>query len=399
MWGDGRAVSARGRSSCLRGGPVTDLFADIVGQEMAVSMLTRALEQGASHAYLFSGPSGVGKSEAAIAFAAGLACANGGCGVCSTCRRVFEGLHPDVEVVAPEGNFIRKEEITDINLHAAYRPYEARAKVYVFLEADSFNAEAANAFLKTLEEPPGHVHFILVTDRTERLLPTIASRCLPVTFSSVSVPAVATDLAGRFGTPPEEAALIARLSGGDLAYARELATTESARRQRDRLLDLARDLPAAGLMDTQVALDEIMATVESRSRERAEDLENELVRALEWAGDARTKSWLKKRHEERTKRQRRRLHTKGLQTVARVFAGWYRDLALVSAGAEEGVLNQDRLDDLRVGAPQGSLLGYTQAVMAVGKAQERLRYNVDARCAISDMFRSIKEALAQWPRS
>ena len=378
---------------------MTGLFADIVGQEMAVSMLTRALEQGASHAYLFSGPTGVGKSEAAIAFAAGLACADKGCGACSTCRRVLEGLHPDVEVVAPEGNFIRKEEITEINLHAAYRPYEARAKAYVFLEADSFNAEAANAFLKTLEEPPGHVHFILVTDRPERLLPTIASRCLPVSFSPVPAPTIAADLTGRFGMPPEEAALTARVAGGDLAYARELATTESARRQRDQLLDLARDLPGAGLMDTQVALDEIMATVERRSGERVQDLEKELEQALEWAGDARTKSWLKKRHEDSLKRQQRRLRTKGLQTVTRVFAGWYRDLALVSAGAEEGVLNQDRLDDLRTAASQGSLLGYTQAVMAVGKAQERLRYNVDARCAIGDMFRSIKEALTQWPRS
>ncbi|MBN1321058.1 MAG: AAA family ATPase [Thermoleophilia bacterium] len=378
---------------------MTSLFADIVGQEMAVSMLTRALEQGASHAYLFSGPPGVGKSDAALAFAAGLACADGGCGTCSTCRRVLEGLHPDVEVVAPEGNFIRKEQITEINLHAAYRPYEARAKVYIFLEADSFNAEAANAFLKTLEEPPGHVHFILVTDRPERLLPTIVSRCQPLTFSSTPAPAIATDLTGRFGTPPEEAVLIARVAGGDLAYARELATTESARRQRDQLLDLARDLPGAGLMDTQVALDEIMATVGSRAGERTKDLEREIERALEWAGDARTRSWLKKRHEEKVKRQQRRLHTKGLQTVTRVFAGWFRDLALVSAGAEEGVLNQDRLDDLRAAASQGNLLGYTQAVMAVGKAQERLRYNVDARCAIGDMFRSIKEALTQWPRS
>jgi len=243
------------------------------------------------------------------------------------------------------------------------------------------------------------VHFILVTDRPERLLPTIASRCLPVSFSPVPAPTIAADLTGRFGMPPEEAALTARVAGGDLAYARELATTESARRQRDQLLDLARDLPGAGLMDTQVALDEIMATVERRSGERVQDLEKELEQALEWAGDARTKSWLKKRHEDSLKRQQRRLRTKGLQTVTRVFAGWYRDLALVAAGAEEGVLNQDRLDDLRTAASQGSLLGYTQAVMAVGKAQERLRYNVDARCAIGDMFRSIKEALTQWPRS
>ena len=216
------------------------LFADIIGQEMAVSLLTRALEQGASHAYLLSGPPGVGKTEAALAFAAGLACPEGGCGACTTCRRVKEGLHPDIEIVAPEGNFIRKEEITEINLHAAYRPYEARAKVYVFLDADSFNAEAANAFLKTLEEPPGHVHFILVTDRPERLLPTIASRCQLVAFSSVAGPVIAADLSNRLGLSAERASLLARVAGGNLSYARELAVSESARRQRDVLLDLAR---------------------------------------------------------------------------------------------------------------------------------------------------------------
>lgn len=377
---------------------MTGLFSEIVGQQMAVSLLTRALEQGASHAYLFSGPPGVGKSEAALAFAAGLTCADGGCGVCSTCRRVLEGLHPDVEVIAPEGNFIRKDEITEINLHAVYRPYEARAKVYIFLEADSFNAEAANAFLKTLEEPPPHVHFVLVTDRPERLLPTIASRCQPVAFSPVPVRAIASDLVSRFDLSEEDAHLVARVAGGDLTYARELATSESAGRQRDQLLDLARDLPGAGLMDTQVALDEVMAAVQSRAGERAQDLEEEFKRAMEWAGDARTRNWLEKRHKEKVKRRERRLQTQGLQTVTRVFAGWYRDLALASAGAEEAVLNQDRLEELRAAALPGAIAGYTRAVMAVRKAQERLRYNVDARCAIGDMFRSIKEALIQWPR-
>ncbi|OFW61875.1 MAG: hypothetical protein A2133_02690 [Actinobacteria bacterium RBG_16_64_13] len=372
---------------------MSSLFADIVGQQMAVSLLTRALEQGAAHAYLFSGPPGVGKTEAALAFAAGLACPDDGCGDCHTCRRVLEGLHPDVEIVSPEGNFIRKEDITEINLHAVYRPYEARAKVYVFLEADNFNIEAANAFLKTLEEPPAHVHFILVTDRPERLLPTIVSRCQPVTFSRVPTPALAADLMSRHGLPSSDAWLLARVAGGNLSYARELVKSESARRERGLLLDLARDLPRASLMDTQVALDEVMATVEGRSGERAQDLEQEYERALEWAGDARTKSWLKKRHEDKVKRQQRRLHTLGLQTVTRVFAGWYRDLALVAVGAGTAALNQDRLEELRAMASQDGLRGYTQAIMAVRKAQERLRYNVDARCTIEDMFRAIKEAL------
>lgn len=377
---------------------MSTLFDTIVGQPMAVSLLSRALEQGASHAYLFSGPPGSGKTEAALAFAAGLACSDRGCGACQTCRRVLEGLHPDVEVIAPEGNYIRKEEITEINLHAAYRPYEARAKVYVFLEADSFNAEAANAFLKTLEEPPGHVHFILVTDRPEKVLPTISSRCQPVVFTAVPTPALAADLMQRYGLSETEALLTARVAGGNLSCARELVTSESARRERGLLLDMARDLPGFGLMQMQVALGDLLASIEARAAEQAAGLGPELDRALEWAGDARTKAWIKKRHEEKAKRRQRRAYTRGLHNATRVFAGWYRDLALVAAGADAAVLNQDRLDDLREAANPKALHAYTQAISAVTKAEDRLRYNVDARLTIGNMFHSIKEALTQWPK-
>jgi DNA polymerase-3 subunit delta' len=306
---------------------------------------------------------------------------------------VQEGLHPDVEIVAPEGNFIRKEEITEINMHAVYRPFEARSKVYIFLEAENFNIEAANAFLKTLEEPPPHVFFILVTDHQERLLPTIVSRCQHVAFSHVPLPVVTKDLTSRFGLTPEQAEVYARAAGGNLSYARELATSESARRQREQLLDLARDLPVANLLDSQAAVDEVIAAVERRAQERVARLDRELDKAMEWAGDARTRNWLKKRHDERVKRQQRRLNTQGLHAVTTTYAGWYRDLAAVSAGAEDAVLNQDRLDELRLGARAEGLPSYTRALLAIKQAQERLRYNVDARCAIDDMFRSIKEAL------
>jgi DNA polymerase-3 subunit delta' len=372
---------------------VADLFADIVGQRLAVSLLRRSLEQGASHAYLLYGPPGAGKSEAAVAFAAGLTCADNGCGECGTCRRVLDGVHPDVEVVAPEGNFILLQQILAIGHDSVYQLREGQAKTWIIQEAESLNEQAANAFLKTLEEPPAHVHFILVTDRPERLKPTVVSRCQPVAFSPVPIPMLIADLVHRYGLAESEAALLARVSAGNLAHARELATSDSARRQRAGLLDLARDLPGLGLLSTQVAADELMATVEARASERAGELETELTRALEWAGDARTKAWFKKRHEESVKRQQRRSVTSGLQTATRTLAGWYRDLALVSVGAEEGVQSQDRLQELRANALPGRARAYTRAVEAVGKAQERLRYNVDARCAVGVMFQDIKEAL------
>ena len=318
-------------------------------------MLTRALEQGASHAYLFSGPPGVGKTEAALAFAAGLACPDGrlrrlrhlppgpgGAPSRHRDRRSRGELHP-------QGGDHRDQPPRRL---PALR---GRAKVYIFLEADNFNIEAANAFLKTLEEPPGHVHFILVTDRPERLLPTIASRCQLVSFSSVAAPAIAADLAEPLRPAP---------AGGG-------APRPSGRRESELCPGaghVGRRPPSAGRAARPGAGPTAGRTARHRDRPRrghrqrggprsggGPEIKAELKRALEWAGDARTRKWLEKRSEDKIKRQQRRLRTRrAFSTLTRVFAGWYRDLALVSAGAEDGVLNQDRLGELRaVVRPEG----------------------------------------------
>lgn len=372
------------------------LFANIVGQKLAVSLLTRALEEGASHAYLFAGPPGVGKADAALAFAAGLVCPARGCGTCDICRRVQAGLHPDVRIVAPEANEIRVETIRDgIVPDAPKRPFEleSRAKVYLLLDAERLNEEAAGAFLKTLEEPPPHVHFILVTDRPERLPSTILSRCQLVPFSLVPTPAIVDDLRERLGVPPARAELWARVAAGDLSYARDLASNERARRQRERLLDLARDLPEAAPLDLESALDEIMGTIEIRAAERAAELEQERDKRLQWVSNARDRAWVEKTYDELLRRQKRRQVSLGLQTVVQVFGGWYRDLAMLAAGAEEAVLNRDRIEELRIFALADSIPSYLAAVACARRTQERLRYNVDARFALADMFLAIKEAL------
>ena len=369
------------------------LLEDIVGQELAVSILARALAQGASHAYLFTGPAGVGKSEAALAFAAGLACREGGCGTCTTCRRALEGLHPDVEMVAPAGSSIMIDQISEINSHVAYRPFEARAKVYVLFEVETMNQQAANAFLRTLEEPPPHVHFILVSNAAERMLPTIASRCQHVPFTRTPTPLIAEHLERRYGLTKDDARLYSLVAQGSLAYARELATSAEARERRRRLIESASTLPEAGLLATERMLDETLLAVEKRADHQVEGLDAKRDKALDWEGDASTRSWINKMHDQRVRRERRRAVGMGLEEVTGTFAGWYRDMAASSVGAEDAVLNQDYLPQLHLEAPPGRMLPCLQAVMAVRKAQERLRYNVDTRCAVGDMFRAIKEAL------
>lgn len=391
--GGPNAGNGRGEGAALAAEARSPLFRDVVGQDMALSILTKALAQTASHAYVFSGPPGVGKSEAALAFAAGLACPSGGCGACGTCRRVQEGLHPDVELITPEGSRILVDQIREINSHVAYRPFEARAKVYVLFEAETMNQEAANAFLRTLEEPPPHVHFLLVTDAVEKMLPTIMSRCQQVPFSRTPTPLIACHLAQRLGVRAEEAEVFARVSQGNLAYARELASSSTSRERRRRLLEWAGRIPGATLLETETALDEILGSMEQKADSRIAGMEEKRDQALEWAGDARTKAWISKQHDQRVRRERRRAVAEGLEELTRVCAGWYRDLALVSLDTGAAVLNLDYLDVLQAEAVAGRHAAYLEAVLSVRKAQERLRYNVDVRNAVSDMFRAIKEAL------
>jgi DNA polymerase III subunit delta' len=369
------------------------LFDQIVGQDLALAIMRQALATGPVHAYLFAGPRGVGKADAALEFAAALCCPEGGCGECDTCRRVREGIHPDVEVVAPEGSFVLVDQIREINRDIALRPFEAKARVYVMLQAESMNKEAANAFLKTLEEPPPHAYMVLVSDAADELLPTIVSRCQRVPFSRTPTALLARHLAQAYELTEFDAQAFARVAQGDLAYGRSLASSPAARAHRAQVLEWARRVPEDSLLDVELMIDELMASVDARATQRVQALDGLRERALEWSPDARSRARVEKAHEQRVKRERRRAVAEGLDEAMRSFAGWYRDLAAVAAGADDAVLNYDYLFELQTAAFPGMLPGYLAAVGAVRRAMRRFRYNVDTRCTLEDMVLAMKEAL------
>ncbi len=177
-------------------------FAAIEAQEPVLRQLQHALrESRLGQAYLFAGPSGVGKQLTALALARAALCPERpgeGCDACETCRRVDQGKHPDVRVFEPrdEGNRnLQVEQLRgDILPFAKFAPFESAAAFLIFPQADvSFplqHPEAANALLKTLEEPRARVHFVLLSERPDRLLPTIRSRCQRVRFARLPAPAL-----------------------------------------------------------------------------------------------------------------------------------------------------------------------------------------------------------------
>jgi DNA polymerase-3 subunit delta' len=233
-------------------------FRDILGQERVISHLKTAMAKGRlSHAYLFLGPEGVGKASVARALAAALNCAQpradgDACGECPSCRRLAAGTNPDFLVIGPtESLQIRIGQIRDFRRVTTYPPFGGGWRVALIKPAEALNEEAANALLKTLEEPPDRHVLVLTALGEADLLPTVVSRCHKLAFAPLPAPLVARELMKRRGLTPARAALLAALSGGSLGRALNLDPEELLAQRRQVLADLARlaEGSAAGVLD------------------------------------------------------------------------------------------------------------------------------------------------------
>lgn len=278
------------------GRPIVGLrFGEILGQAGALALLRRALSSGRlPHALLFQGAENVGKGTAARALAASILCEAGGeeaCGRCGACLRAAHGNHPDLLVVErlpkkvpaagstdeeTEGEeeaagrgelrpFIMVSQIREMSRHAAYAPREGRRRVFIVDPADRMNAEAQNALLKTLEEPPGGAILILVASRPHLLLPTVRSRCFPVRFAALPVSELAELLRAR-GHSEEEALSRAALAGGRPGKALAF-DPERLRERRDEILSALE-----ALASRQSALAELSSFASSVSGSDEESL-------------------------------------------------------------------------------------------------------------------------------
>jgi DNA polymerase-3 subunit delta' len=227
----------------------------IVGQAHAVAVLRRALASGRlGQAYLFEGPGGVGKATTARALMQALACEarrGEGCGACGPCRKVDAGTHPDLVQVGllEEKRDIVIAQVRDVVLRCAYRPHESPRRLVIVDPADRMNVSAANALLKTLEEPPAATHFVLVSDAPSRLPITIRSRCQRLRFAPLTADHIAAHLERESGVAPEQARFDAALAGGSLGRALALAAGEIGERreaaERLHALTTRRDMAAA----------------------------------------------------------------------------------------------------------------------------------------------------------
>ena len=226
---------------------------DIPGQQRAVRFLIRLLRKGAvPHAFLFTGMEGTGKSATAVEFARALECLSprdfDSCGQCGACHKIDEGLHPDLITVRCDGAFIKIEQVRELRERFRFRPFEGKWRVVIIEDAQKLREEAANAILKTLEEPPRGNLFILLAPESQMLLPTIVSRCCQVRFQPLGDDIVSDYLVNERGLAKERADEAARLAAGSLEMARRLTEQDRIAGWRKVLENLAK-LDKLSIMD------------------------------------------------------------------------------------------------------------------------------------------------------
>ena len=361
--------------------PVPDSWS-VIGQEDAVGVLRRAVddESRLSHAYLFAGPEHTGKATAARQFAQALNCeeqrpapelppgvkgqgsrVKGAfevpCGTCRTCRLIAEGKHPDVEYIgvggicdesehkdhsADNSRDIRICQVRRIERIVSRTTFDARYRVLIVDPAEALNVAAANAFLKTLEEPAPHTVLVLIASREEALPETVRSRCRRVSFGGVARDVIERALQERWSATPEQAQQLARLAQGRLGWAVAALEDEKLLIERARTVDEIEALMSGGLSER-------FAYAASLGARFPRD-------------------------------------PGAVRATLELWRAWWRDVLLAAAGREELVADTERLDTLRSLGAQWGVEGAVRALAAVGNGRQHLEEHANPTLALEVML-------------
>ena len=390
-------------------------FSDLPGQDAVVAQLEKAAaaatallaghqpEPGAmTHAWLFTGPPGSGRSVAARAFAAALLCPSGGCGECASCHQVRAGTHADLLLIRPEGLSYGVKPTRELVLRAAGQPTGGRWQIVLFEDADRCTEQAANALLKAIEEPAPRTVWLLCAPSAEDLVTTIRSRCRVVTLVVPASAAVAKVLVERDGIEPARALAAARAAQGHVGRARRLATDPAAAKRRADVLRVplqATSLgPALSLAAALVrtAEDEAKAVTENTDEPERDALRQAFGEGSTGKGVAKAMRGMAgamKDLEDRQKSRATRVKRDTLDGALLDLAVFYRDILMLQLGADVELANADTElangADLRQVAAASSPESTLRRLQAIMHCRERLTLNVAPLLAVEEMTLSL----------
>ncbi|MBC7266841.1 MAG: DNA polymerase III subunit delta' [Coriobacteriia bacterium] len=343
-----------------------------------------------AHAYLFVGQPGSGTLAMAQALACAVLCEDGGCGACPACVRVWSWSHPDLMRLQPEGAVgYTVDQARELTHDAALRPVFGRRKVYVIEDADRLGPAAANALLKTIEEPPSSVVMVLLARSYDAVLPTVASRCQVVRFAPVPEPTAVALLVERTGASPEQAKAALSTAGGTLARAEALLRSPSSLAVRTLVFDTLKRLPFLDGHDVLMAARDLLAAVRAPLEDVKATQAAELAERREFFGKDASVKPLEERHKrELTARER-----EAIDLLLGAAASWIRDALVVGSGREDLAANADEADAIEEVAAVMSPAAAVRALRAVEAARERVSYNVNPQLAIEVMLFELQEVL------
>jgi DNA polymerase III subunit delta' len=318
----------------------------LIGHDWAVDLLADHVAHGRErHAYLLTGPQGVGKRTLALRFAQCLNCLDTKvpgkpCGICSPCKKFEAMQHPDLTLVEADqqGGVLRIDQVREMQHNLSLAPYEAKYRIALLLRFEEANQNTANALLKTLEEPPRQVVVILTANSAENLLPTIVSRCEVIRLRVLSVDETSIGLQQARGIPAETADRLAHISGGRPGYAIRLYEQPQLLEQR------------------QSWLEELFRILGSSRGER-------FALAMEMSRD-----------------------NESMRSKLQVWLSLWRDVLLNSTGINHALTNQDQSEQVKFLAEHISLSEAQNNVQSVAHTLDYLDHNVNARLALEVML-------------
>ena len=374
------------------------VFDRLIDQSDTVAVLKQAVvasrdstdeSQDMTHAWLFTGPPGSGRSNAALAFAAALVCVDGGCGDCVDCRTALTGSHADVELIQTEGLSIKIDEIRELITRAAWTPSVATYRVVVMEDADRLTESAANALLKAVEEPSTRTIWLLCAPTVTDVLPTIRSRTRNLTLRTPSATAVSTLLQGE-GISVNLANFAAAASQGHIGRARYLARDQSARDIRNDILKLPTTI--VDVATAFAAAARLVDAAKSQAEEDAEKKNEGELAALKEAwgqqgtrvvtGGAKAVKELEKEQKSRQTRMVRDYLDRALLDIATL----YRDVLLTQTSSGDELINPDLVDVIRGIAGSTSAEKTLEKIEVIMKTRANLLLNAAPLLVIEAMM-------------